>query len=463
MGLKKAAPDAAKGDAAADAPAAAGGEGSITLTTAEFEEKVMQSETIWMVEFFAPWYNHELFLYSCFNTFFLASTLALVLVFRQFYYSRFSSSLTCSLMFTYPAPSNIVSRCSIVRCGHCKRLEPEWTKAGKKLGSAGPVRLATVDGTVESDLSKKYDVKGYPTIKVFGKDKSKAPTSYEGQREAKAIVDYALDLAKPKEEEPDDSDSKVVILTKDNFEETVLQSSDLFIVEFFAPWCGHCKKLAPIYKEAAEKLSAKEGVKLASVDCTQHADLCTKYDAKSYPTLKVFPLGKNKEVPELYEGGRTVEDFVAYVEPRIKPVPEVSELTDMDSFEMNCMSQSLCVIAFLPHILDDKAAGRNQRIELLSELALDFRSETFSYLWAEAFTQPHLEKLFDVGGGGYPSLVVYNPRKGRIINMVQSWSKDNIAAFFQRLLKGKERSRTVGDVEEVRCSLFSSDSFCFFS
>ncbi|TFJ81457.1 hypothetical protein NSK_007418 [Nannochloropsis salina CCMP1776] len=78
-------------------------------------------------------------------------------------------------------------------CGHCKNLVPEWEKAAQAL--KGVVTVAAVDASVHQGLGQKYDVKGFPTIKVFGGDKRK-PGDYQGGRTAKDIVNEGLGAAR---------------------------------------------------------------------------------------------------------------------------------------------------------------------------------------------------------------------------------------------------------------------------
>jgi len=70
-------------------------------------------------------------------------------------------------------------------CGHCKNLEPEYKKAGAIMN--GVVKVVAVDATVAQSLAQKYQVQGYPTLKMFGANK-KAPTDFQGERKTDAIV-----------------------------------------------------------------------------------------------------------------------------------------------------------------------------------------------------------------------------------------------------------------------------------
>ncbi|KHF97557.1 putative disulfide-isomerase A6 [Gossypium arboreum] len=105
--------------------------------------------------------------------------------------------------------------------------------------------------------------------------------------------------------------SSVVVLNADNFDEVVLDETKDVLVEFYAPWCGHCKNLAPTYEKVALAFKMEEDVVIANLDADKHKDLAEKYGVSGYPTLKFFP--KNNKAGEDYNGGRGLDDFVSFI------------------------------------------------------------------------------------------------------------------------------------------------------
>jgi protein disulfide-isomerase A1 len=97
-------------------------------------------------------------------------------------------------------------------------------------------------------------------------------------------------------------DSNVLALTGETFAEFI-KEHPLVLAEFYAPWCGHCKALAPKYEEAATELKSKD-IPLVKVDCTEEEELCRTYEVDGYPTLKVFR-GPDSHKP--YGGARQTD------------------------------------------------------------------------------------------------------------------------------------------------------------
>ncbi|XWW93125.1 hypothetical protein V2A60_001054 [Cordyceps javanica] len=141
-------------------------------------------------------------------------------------------------------------------------------------------------------------------------------------------------------------DSDVTQLTGKTFDDFV-KANDLVLAEFFAPWCGHCKALAPEYEEAATTLKEKN-IKLAKIDCTEEADLCQTHGVEGYPTLKVFR-GLDNVSP--YGGQRKAAAITSYMVKQ--SLPAVSPL-DKDTIEEFKTADKVVVVAYVAE--DDKTS-----------------------------------------------------------------------------------------------------------
>lgn len=105
------------------------------------------------------------------------------------------------------------------RCGHCQRLAPEWAKVASEL--KGKVKVAALDATVHTAIASRYQIQGYPTIKVFNAG-AKDPHSvedYQGGRTASDIIQFALDKLAESIEPPEVLQIVNSQLLKDNCEE----------------------------------------------------------------------------------------------------------------------------------------------------------------------------------------------------------------------------------------------------
>jgi protein disulfide-isomerase A6 len=130
-----------------------------------------------------------------------------------------------------------------IRCGHCKNLAPEWKKAAALLD--GKAKLGAVDATVESALAAKYEIQSYPTIKYFPRGEKVDAQAYTGGRAANDFVKFAaqkggFEVPAEKGTKAELVAGEVTVLTKASFKDTVLESKDLWLVEFYAPWYEHC-------------------------------------------------------------------------------------------------------------------------------------------------------------------------------------------------------------------------------
>jgi len=196
-------------------------------------------------------------------------------------------------------------------CGFCKKAKPEFTKAAERFKDDSRIEFAAVDCTTQRDLCSSNDIKGFPTIKYYSYYKT--VKEYTGGRQESDFVTFMLnpDASEQKKVDSWHIEKGKVIHVNDRSFSTVVNTREPTLVMFYAPWCGHCKKLKPEYSAAAEALS-QEGAtcKMAMFDCTENPQMTEKFSISGFPTMKLFINGKYVED---YKGKRTSADLKEYM------------------------------------------------------------------------------------------------------------------------------------------------------
>ncbi|CEP02695.1 unnamed protein product (mitochondrion) [Plasmodiophora brassicae] len=347
-------------------PSKASGNFNVELTDNNFSDRVLKSNAIWLVEFYAPW------------------------------------------------------------CGHCQQLAPKWQKAANSL--KGVVRFGAVDATASTGLASRYDIKGYPTIKVFGVDKS-SPIDYPGARTTKALSSFAISML-PNEAKFFSSltAAKKWVSGKPAVPKAILVTSK--------------KEVPPIVKALA--LEFKGFGQLGAI--TESEKVLSEWNLKKSPSLLVFPAGSDS-APVVYDADdmslAALHKFLSkHIPVDGKPVAAAAEVEELvvpvssqAEFDELCRNKlGLCILVFFPGSPDaDKLA-------ILNDVAASVRKQPFHFLTInltefEAFAKPfRLSPNLDV------HIVALHARKLRYAEFIGAFQKGSILDFLDMLSKGKART-----------------------
>ncbi|KAJ3316022.1 protein disulfide-isomerase precursor [Boothiomyces sp. JEL0838] len=202
-----------------------------------------------------------------------------------------------------------------------------------------------------------------------------------------------------------DEQSDVVVLTDTNFK-SFLTENPLSLIEFYAPWCGHCKQLKPEYERAATELLEK--VPLAKVDCTVEKTTCEDYGIQGFPTLKIFRDG----TPSDYKGQRTSTSIVDTMKKQL--LPAVSELTTKSELEALTEENKVVVVGFF-------AEGSKER-GVFDKVASVLRDD---YIFAATSS----EKLIKANDVAAPAVVLFKKFDEGKDTFEGKYEKDALSEF----------------------------------
>ena len=166
-----------------------------------------------------------------------------------------------------------------------------------------------------------------PTIRILDPANNMKKFTFPGRIESltldaitQFINDFKSGSLQPflkSEEIPADNSQPVKVVVGKQFNEIVIDNDNDVFIEFYAPWCGHCKKLAPEWDKLASDFAAVKGLTIAKMDAT--ANEVDGVDIRGYPTLKFYPKG-GKAAPVDYDGGRDLEAFKTWLKEHSEAV-----------------------------------------------------------------------------------------------------------------------------------------------
>nr|UZC53371.1 petunia protein disulfide isomerase-1 [Petunia x hybrida] len=277
----------------------------------------------------------------------------------------------------------------------------------------------------------------------------------------------------------------VVTLDHSNFSDFVGQHK-FIVVEFYAPWCGHCKKLAPEFEKAAQILSQNDPpVVLAKVDANEEQNkiLASEFDVRGFPTIKILRYGGS--VVQDFKGPREADGIVSYLKKQsgpasteIKSAEDASTFVDLSKIiivgvfpefsgekyeNFTALAERLRSDYDFGHTLDAKLLPRGDSsvsgpvvrlFKPFDELFVDFQEfdvDALANLVEEASTPT--VTLFNKDPNNHPFVIKFFNSKNAKAMLFVNFNSDLIDTFKSKYhevaeqFKGNDISFLIGDVE----------------
>jgi thioredoxin-like negative regulator of GroEL len=148
------------------------------------------------------------------------------------------------------------------------------------------------------------------------------------------------------------------------------------MIDFYAPWCGHCMKMTSEWNKFATQM--KGSVHVAKIDASEHSKFNDAYGLKGFPHIVFLPAGKKDQSSYFtHTGTRTAEAFEKWVTQKIDEHKRLSleKLTDEQKWAETCLGphSDFCTIFFLPNITDSSEEEHDFYLKTIKGVSFTFK------------------------------------------------------------------------------------------
>jgi len=331
-------------------------------------------------------------------------------------------------------------------------LKPEYEKAALALKDM--FHLGAIDAKTSKSLLSKYKITYTPTMKFFGTNKDEEPKDFSSKQRATAIIEKMFlkvqSFANTKLNITDDEavlysiehNPDIVQLNDKNFDDTIKKNELMWLILFYSPKCGICKKLLPQFVKAHQRV--KDKAVFAIIDGLINRQSARRFGLSGYPFLIVYSpgFGNTKKVEE-YNGPRDENGIVDYILKKNELygyVREPPQITNQDMLKQECINkEGYCIITLFPHIMKSSAKERNTYIGSIKRVSQNYNFKPAHFVWAQEGDFHRFEKNIKINK--YPVTIGVDFKK-RLFSYKKyndNFDHNSLNSFIQNLLDGKEK------------------------
>merc|ERR1719228_1004556 len=226
-------------------------------------------------------------------------------------------------------------------------IEPAWQKFSDEVDEDElPVNVARINVKESPEFTKEHSVGRLPGIKLYRDGKVYTLPSPRDSRNPDEYIEWALDMYEEiEQEELDrieeekrkqaeiDAASSLVFLDEDNFETTT--SSGVWLIEFYGPECGYCKKLAPTWEELGHTVNPNNesmGFIVGKIDAHAGFKFTRMFKANPWPAIKFLKDEKVYTFPEPRNFDMEVDDYIEFAQSGYEDIPQ-DEIIEVEYIE----------------------------------------------------------------------------------------------------------------------------------